>query len=97
MPKLASTDSIGPYFELIVQAKAGYHPGYEPISICKGCGRETFPKTDKNYEMLESMWRGTDIFSAGGMGMFHITEKLKRELQKIKATNVQFQIFEAFS
>ncbi len=95
MPMLAQTDSIGPYFELIVQANAGYRPGYGPVSICARCGRETFPETDKNCEMSESMWRGTDIFFAGGM--LHVTEKLKLALQKMKATNVQFQVFEAFS
>jgi hypothetical protein len=95
VPMLAKTDSVGPYFELIVQAKAGYRPGYEPISVCSGCGRETLPESDKNCEMLESMWRGTDIFSANGM--LHVTENLKLALQRMKVTNVQFQIFEAFS
>jgi hypothetical protein len=95
MPLLRRTDSVGPYFELIVQAKAGYRPGFEPISVCGGCGRETFRQSDKNYELLDSMWRGTDIFHTGGM--LHVTDRLKLALQKLKATNVQFQIFEAFS
>ena len=94
MPMLVQTDSVGPYFELIVQAKAGEMPGDEPLSICSGCGRKTFRQTDTRCVMVDSRWKGADIFWAG---MLHVTDRLKLALQKIKATNVQFQIFQAFS
>jgi hypothetical protein len=92
---LADTNSVGPYFELLVQTKSAYAPGTEPLSVCSGCGRKTFPETDKLFEMRESMWNGKDIFSVHGL--INVTDKLKLALQKMKATNIQFQIFEAFS
>jgi hypothetical protein len=95
MPMLARTDSIGPYFEVIVKSKAGYAPGGEPLSTCSCCGRETFPETDNRFVMVDSMWKGADIFFAGGM--LQVTDRLKLALQNLKATNVQFQILQAFS
>lgn len=44
VPLLARTDSVGPYFELTIQAVSGYHPEAPPTSVCSGCGRETFPR-----------------------------------------------------
>ena len=97
LPILSKTKSVGPYFELLVQTESGYAPGAEPLSICAGCGRESFSKTDKRFVMSESMWKGADIFFIAGSYFINVTDRLKLALQKLKATNIEFQKFEAFS
>jgi hypothetical protein len=45
VPLLTATDSIGPYYELVVQSESGVAPGAEPLAVCSRCGRETVPET----------------------------------------------------
>jgi hypothetical protein len=62
VPLLMRTDSIEPYFELVIQPESGYETGAEPISICPGCGRKTFPENSERLVMVETMWKRADIF-----------------------------------
>lgn len=93
VPLLEQAKSVGPYFELVVEAESGYAPGTEPLSTCLRCGRETFPKNVARDVMIESMWNGTDIFFLASSYITVVTDKLKGELEKIGATNVDFKEF----
>jgi len=95
VPLLTRTNSIGPYFELVIQSESGYAPGAEPLSICSGCGRETFPDTEARFVMVESMWKGADIFFLAGTLYIVVTDRVRQALQDLRATNVQFVSFEA--
>jgi hypothetical protein len=95
VPPLGRTDSIGPYFELIVQTESGRAPGVEPDSICCGCGRETFPDRADRFVMLESMWKGADIFFLASTLYIVVTERVRSALLELGATNVQFLDFTA--
>jgi hypothetical protein len=66
VPLLTWTDSVGPYFEMVIQSESGYAPGAEPLSVCSGCGRETPQTIDARFVMMDSMWKGADIFFLAG-------------------------------
>ena len=95
VPLLTRTDSVGRYFELVVQSASGYAPGGEPLSVCSGCGRETFAQNDARFVMVDSMWKGADIFFLAGTLYIIVTDRLRHALQDLRATNVQFESFEA--
>lgn len=88
---LKSTDSIGPYFELLVQSKSGYVSGEEPVSVCSGCGRETFPTHPSELVMTASMWNGEDIFRLASSNYIVVTDTLKKKMHELKAKNVRFE------
>lgn len=94
VPLLTRTDSIGPYFELVIQSESGYAPGAQPLSVCAGCGRETFPDCEARLVMVESMSKGADIFFLAGTLYIVVTERVRHALQNLRATNVQFESFE---
>ena len=58
----AATDSVGPYFQMLIQRESESASGTKPFPVCPGCGREN--RQDKWVEFVfkESMWNGTDIF-----------------------------------
>jgi hypothetical protein len=95
VPLLTATDSIGPYYELVVQSESGVAPGAEPLSVCSRCGWETLPETESRFVMLESMWKGTDIFFLNSTYFIVVTDRVRRALQNLRATNVHFAPFEA--
>jgi len=95
VPPLSRTDSIGPYFELVVQTESGRAPGAEPDSICGGCGRETYPDKADRLVMRESMWKGADIFFLASTLWIVVTDRVRGSLLELGATNVQFSPFTA--
>jgi len=90
---LSSTDSIGPYFELVIQSESGYAPRAEPLSVCSGCGRATFPDTEARFVMVDSMWKGADIFFLASTLYIVVTDRVRHALQNLRATNVEFEPF----
>ena len=90
VPLLSHTDSIEPYFELVIQSESGYAPGAEPLSVCAGCGRKKFPGSSARFAMVESMWKGADIFFLAGTLYIVVTEGVRQALLDMRATNVQF-------
>lgn len=94
VPLLARTDSVGPYFELVIQSESGYAPGSEPLSVCSGCGRETFPDSEARLVMAESMWKGVDVFFLASTLYIVVTDRVRAALQNLRATNVRFESFE---
>lgn len=95
VPLLSRTDTVGPYFELVIQSVSGYAPGAQPLHVCSGCGRETFPDDKARFVMVESMWKGADIFFLASTLYIVVTDRVRRALQDLRATNVQFEQFEA--
>jgi hypothetical protein len=90
---LTRTDDIGPYFELVIESDSRYAPGALPLSVCSGCGRETFPETDARFVMADSMWKGADIFFLASTLYILVTDRVRQALQDLGATNVRFQSF----
>lgn len=95
VPLLTCTDSIGPYFEMVIQSESDYAAQARLLSTCSGCGRETLPDTDARFVMVESMWKGTDIFFLAGTLHIVVTDRVRQALQDFSATNVHFKSFEA--
>ena len=95
VPLLTRTDTVGPYFELVIQSESGNAPGAEPRSVCSGCGREIFPDGDARFVMADSMWKGADIFFLTSTLYIVVTDRVRQALQDLRATNVQFEPFEA--
>jgi hypothetical protein len=95
VPLLTHTDAIAPYFELVIESESDYAPGAQPISVCSGCGRETFPETERRLAMVDSMWKGADIFFLASTLYIVVTHRVRRALEGLKVTNVQFKPFEA--
>ena len=91
LPLLEQTDSVGPYFEALIQSESNYAPGAEPSFVCSGCGRRTFSNNEDRFVMRESMWRGQNIFYLAGTLHVIISDMLKRALQEFKATNVSYR------
>ena len=94
VPLLIGTAAIGPYFELVIESESGYAPGALPLSACPGCGLETFPTTDARSVMVNSMWKGADIFFLASTLYIVVTDRVRQALQDLGATNVQFESFE---
>ncbi len=90
VPLLTRTDTINPYYELVILSKSGYPPGGQPLSICTGCGRETIDHNTRQLVMLPSMWTGTDIFFMATTLYIVITERVKRRLTEVRATNADY-------
>jgi len=90
VPLLKRTESIDPYFELVVQTESRYAPGAEPSSICSGCGHATFPESDERFKMVESMWKGAAVFFLAGTLHIVVTDRIRCALQDLSATNVRF-------
>lgn len=95
VPLLTHTDAIGPYFELVIQSESKYAPGALPLSACSGCGRETFPETDARFVMLDSMWKGADIFFLASTLYILATDRVRQALRALGATNVRLESLEA--
>lgn len=91
VPLARSTEGVGPYFELVVQAESGYAPRGEPVSVCGGCGRREFAKSSVRFRTVESMWKGADVFFLAGTLYIVVTERIRSALLEIGATNVQFK------
>jgi len=86
---LSRVNSVGPYFEIIIQSSSEYAPGVKS-SFCVECGYEILPEEDRPLVMSDSMWRGTDVFFLGETLFVGITDKMKLALDRLGATNVTF-------
>jgi hypothetical protein len=96
VPLLSRTETVGPYFELCVQATSGYAPRAHPLEVCSGCGRETFPDDDKSrLVMVESMWKGADVFFLASTLYVVVTDRVRQALMDLQVTNVRFRSFES--
>jgi hypothetical protein len=95
VPLLSRTDTVGRYFELLVQTESAPPPGGEPISICAGCGRETIDDAQRRLIMHPSMWRRVPIFHLATTLHIIITDELKCGLQELRCTNVDFRPYPA--
>lgn len=94
VPLLKFTDSVGPYYELVIESESSYAPGAGPIAICSGCGRETLPETDVRFLMMESMWTGADVFFLASTLYIGVTDRVQQALKNLKATNIEFRPFQ---
>jgi uncharacterized protein CXXCG len=92
LPLLEKNNSVGPYYEVIIQSESNYGSGAEPIAVCSGCGRKTFRNNEDRFLMQESMWKGGDIFFLAGTLHVVVTDKLKDALQELRAKNVEFKM-----
>lgn len=95
VPLLKRTESVGPYYEMLILSQSRYPPGGEPMSVCSGCGREAIDNDKRQIVMRPSMWRGDDIFFLATTLYIVITDRLKRLLQDLKVTNVEFREYQA--
>ena len=91
VPLLTRTGPIGPYYEMVILSDSAYPPGGEPVSVCSGCGRESIDNDKRQIVMRSSMWRGGDIFFLATTLHIIISDRLRRLLQELKVTNVEFQ------
>jgi hypothetical protein len=92
VPLRTRTDSIGSYFELVIHSESGYALGAAPLSVCAGCGRQTFPDTDARFVMVDSMWKATDVFFLASTLYIVVTDRVRLALEDARATNVQFRL-----
>jgi hypothetical protein len=90
VPLVDSNSPFGPYFELIVSNRSKYLSG-EPVAICSGCGRKSFPDRPSEIIMPTAAWGGAEMFHVGGTGCLAITDTIKRKIQKLRPTNIQFR------
>lgn len=90
VPILRRTNSISPYYEMLVLSKSDYPPGGVPVSVCSACGYETIDDDKRKLVMLSSMWRGDNLFYLATTSHIIITERLKNLLLELKVTNVDF-------
>jgi hypothetical protein len=93
LPGVRCDVSVGPYFELVIQSESGYAPRAEPLSVCSGCGRATFPDTEARFVMVDSMWKGIDIFFLASTLYIVVTDRVRHALQNLRATNVELEPF----
>ena len=91
VPLLKSTQEISPYYELIIQNESNYPADGKPVSICSACGWKKFSKPDRQLVMNESMWSGAHIFFLAPTYFIAVTDIVKTELRKIRATNIVFE------
>lgn len=92
VPLLSKTDTLGPYYHLIVHGRSGRPPGDEALSTCPDCGWErTPPAPVVRFVMLDSMWRGHDVFFLGHTRLLMVTDRIKVALHKLRATNVDYR------
>jgi hypothetical protein len=82
------------YFEVCIYGRSAPPPGREVLSVCSTCGTKKFNWTrGTKLIMTESLWTGHDIFILETTLHVLVTDKLKRELQKLRPTNVEFTRF----
>src|SRR5262249_8145316 len=84
------------YYELCVYAKSAPPPGRELLSVCSVCGSKNFNWTrGKELIMTESLWTGADIFFLETTLFLLITDRVKKHLEKLRPTNIEFKKFPA--
>lgn len=92
VPKPSMTDELGPYYHLIVHGRSGRLPGDEPLWVCPQCGWERSPSLlAVKLVMLESMWKGHEVFFLGSTSFLMVTGRIKVALQNMRATNVVYR------
>jgi hypothetical protein len=91
VPLLTRTESVGPYYEMVILSDSAYPPGGEPVSVCSGCGRESIDDEKRQIVMRPSMWQDGDIFFLATTLHIIISDRLRRLLEKLKATNVEYK------
>jgi len=80
------------YAHVTVTQKSGLPPGVDPASVCPECGGATLFKHPKRQLVFEeSMWPGDDFCRLATTRYVIITDRVKRALERLEATNVEFQ------
>jgi hypothetical protein len=90
VPLIKEPNTIGPYYELVMENQSGYAPGAEVTSVCQGCGRESVNVENRRLIMTPSMWSGAHIFFLATTLHIVATDDLKIALSRLKPTNVRF-------
>jgi hypothetical protein len=86
----SSNELLGPYYEVCIANESGLPPGCENLSICSGCGRVELDDSKREIRMIESMWRGDQIFFLATTLYIVITDSLKQAIESLAPTNVVF-------
>jgi hypothetical protein len=79
---------IPKYFEVVILADSRRVKETEPTSVCPTCGSENW-KPPKKWAMHESLWTGTDFFFLAPTTMIVVTDRVKKLLVEMEATNVR--------
>jgi hypothetical protein len=82
--------AIGPYHEMVVTAESARPPGAEVVFTCAACGRESFDAARRALVMNPAMWRGQDVFFLATTLWIVVTEHVKAELTRARASNICF-------
>lgn len=90
-PLLADHESVGPYFEMLVEPQSKLPPHRASLTRCRGCGWVKSDVEESGYVMNESLWPGLDIFGLAEVYAVIVTDRIRDTLRKIKATNVGFE------
>jgi hypothetical protein len=82
------------YSRLCIYGRSSPPPGRELLSVCSACGGETYNWTrGRELIMTDSMWTGGDMFILETTGIILVTDALRRALQELRPTNVEFSRF----
>jgi hypothetical protein len=80
--------NVGQYFEVIITSDSHRVRGTEPTAVCAVCGFEQW-LPPKQWTMDESLWTGTDVFCLAPTSVIVVTDRVKKRLVEIGATNVR--------
>ncbi len=86
-----SPKSAPRYYEMVILAKSKPPPGATPTEVCSICGAKTLDWSKRRPIMLASMWTGDDIFLVDTTGYILVTDKLRKHLERLCPTNVEFK------
>jgi len=89
---VADTNGLPRYWYMTITGTSELPPGVETSSVCAECGRAVVPAFGSARRiMFESrMWRGEDVALLATTLHVIVTDRVRRALEDIDATNVQF-------
>lgn len=87
----AGVPPLPAYHELIVMAESALPPGVEPVRYCPSCGRRSFDHEGRQLVMRPEMWRGEQIFLLATTLWIIVTDPVKRLIEGLSPTNVEFR------
>lgn len=79
------------YYEMIITSYSKSPSGAEIITTCEYCGREAFDRNKRRIEMKQDMWNGQDVFFLNTTIWIIVTDRVKKVLQELEATNIVFE------
>jgi hypothetical protein len=82
--------SLGSYYEVCIMNESELPPGCEIVNFCSKCGRVEFDTSKREIRMIESMWRGSQIFFLATTMDIIVTDSLKKIIEGLKPTNITF-------